>query len=124
RLGQASLYLARLAHRGDKAADIARLADKARTLGTAEDTISAFTKLRHLAEGRKVLNMGRQASINVLAAHTEAAMEAREGYNSLREELVNEYIQANGYTPDEETLAEIDRIATAAGNTRYGVNMA
>lgn len=124
RLGQASLYLARLAHRGDKAADIAKLADKARTLGTAEDTISAFTKLRHLAEGKKVLNMGRQASINVLAAHTEAAMEAREGYNSLREELVNEYIQANGYTPDEETLAEIDRIATAAGNTRYGANMA
>jgi len=88
----------------------------AETLNTAGKAINGLQKFRDAAQYTTAL-LG--------SARTEAGFEARQGYNKLYGDLVQEYKDShNGEGPDEDTLNNIKKQATASANTRFLVNMA
>jgi len=116
-LGKASLYLNKIfagANNIDKVLDIAKTADKAMDLSklaTAASTVKLPSGVRW--------GMGIYGS-----SRTEAAVEAREGRETVKEALIQEYTRKNlGLEPTGNDLLEIEKYADDAMNARFLVNM-
>lgn len=123
-IGKASLYLNKIlsSKRGVEALEAVK--NVANVTGEGEQALSTFKTLQNVAEGNRILN-GARYTTNILgAANAEAGIEARDGYNNVKKDLINSYKEQNGYNPVGEDLAEIEKTATASGNVRYGINMA
>jgi len=121
-IGRASLYLSKLftgANRLDKTLDAAR------ALGKSEKFIDNLTDLGRAAAATK-LNSGFRYGLTLYtSARTEGAVEARDAYRQIREELINQYKDENGGAePQGAALSEIEAYATDGMNTRFGANMA
>lgn len=80
-------------------------------------------KMEELAAGVRLGNSLKYGLTLASSSNMMAAQGARETYKSIKEDLVNEYIRSNG-DPGQDAMAEIDKIATAAANTKYGIDFA
>lgn len=120
-LGKASLYLNKLftgTNRVDKVLDLARAA------GKSEQALLNIERLGQLAAAQK-LNSGFRYTMSVYgSARTEAAIEARESYETISKQLIEDYTLEKGFAPTGQDLQEIENYATDAMNTRFGINMA
>jgi len=121
-IGRASLYLNKLFTGTNK---LDKVLDTARALGKSERFIDNLSDLGRAAAATK-LNSGFRYGLTVYgSARTEAAVEARDSYRQVRDELINQYRSENGgMEPQGVALDEIEAYATDAMNTRFGANMA
>jgi predicted NAD-dependent protein-ADP-ribosyltransferase YbiA (DUF1768 family)/DNA polymerase III epsilon subunit-like protein len=121
-LGKASLYLNKLfagTNKVDKVLDLARAA------GKTEKTLMNIERLGQLAAAQKLSNGFRYGMSIYGSARTEAAIEARESYRTIKEQLTEQYKLDNfGDEPTPEAIQQIEEYATDAMNTRFGINMA
>lgn len=127
-IGKASLYLNKLFSTSKKALGVADdglevLLNQAREVGQNENAVLTLRGLSTVASRNKIKDNVRYMATLWGSAHTEAAIEARDGYKRLKEDLIAQYQDENGKPPTGEALEEIEKMATAAGNTRYGINM-
>jgi len=100
----------------DKALDISRIAEKGalnleRVLSVGDITNSTAKGLRKIYKSQ-------------LGSHSEALFEGLEGKESLKNDLIREYEEIHGYKPLDVELAKIEKVATEAGQARYGINKA
>ena len=121
-LGKASLYLNKLFAGTNK---VDRVLDLAKAAGKTEQTLMNIERLGQLAAATK-LNNGFRYGMSVYgSARTEAAIEARESYRTIKEQLTEQYKLDNfGEEPTPEAIQQIEEYATDAMNTRFGINMA
>jgi hypothetical protein len=121
-IGKASLFLNKLfvgTNNVEKALDVAK------TAGVAADTILDVKKLGDLASYTKITDGFRYGMSLYGSARTEAAIEARDSYRTVREDLLRQYRLENaGVDPTGEDAEQIEDYATSAMNTRFGINMA
>ncbi len=121
-LGRASLFLNKIfagTNNVEKALDIAKAA------GVATDTILDVKKLGDIAAYTKITDGFRYGMSIYGSARTEAAIEARDSYRTVREELLRQYKLENvGEEPTGAAAEQIEDYATSAMNTRFGINMA
>jgi hypothetical protein len=120
-LGKASLWLNKLftgANKVDKVLDLARAA------GKSEQVLFNIERLGQLAATQKLENGFRYGMSIYGSARTEAAIEARDSYNTIKEQLIADYKSENNIDPSGEELQQIEDYATDAMNTRFGINMA
>jgi hypothetical protein len=121
-IGKASLFLNKIftgTNNVEKALDVAK------TAGVAADKILDVKKLGSIAEYTKVTDGFRYGMSIYGSARTEAAIEARDSYRTVREDLLRQYKLENaGVDPTGEDAEQIEDYATSAMNTRFGINMA
>ena len=121
-LGRASLYLNKLFSGTNK---VDRVLDLARAAGKSEQTLLNIERLGQLAAAQKVTNGFRYGMSIYGSARTEAAIESRESYRTIKEQLTEQYKLDNfGEEPTPEAIQQIEDYATDAMNTRFGMNMA
>ena len=121
-LGKASLYLNKLFAGTNK---VDRVLDLARAAGKTEQTLMNIERLGQLAAATKLTNGFRYGMSIYGSARTEAAIEARESYRTIKEQLTEQYKLDNfGDEPSPEAIQQIEEYATDAMNTRFGINMA
>ena len=121
-LGRASLYLNKL-FTGTNNLD--KVLDTARALGKSEKLIDNITDLGRAAAATKLANGFRYGLTLYGSARTEGAVESRDSYRQVRDELINQYKSENGGAePQDAALSEIENYATDAMNVRFGSNMA
>lgn len=61
--------------------------------------------------------------VSTLGAVTEGGIEALQGVNEHRNQLIEEYKKKYGYSPIGEELARIDNVSENLGNARFGLNL-
>jgi hypothetical protein len=121
-IGKASLWLNKLFAGTNKVDDVINLS---KGLGKTEQQIANIAKIGQLAEANRLSNGFRYGLSLYGSARTEAAIEARDSYTQIKNELLRDYKLNNvGEDPTGEDAAQIERLATDAMNTRFGVNMA
>ena len=121
-LGRASLYLNKLFTGTTK---VDRVLDLARAAGKSDQTLLNITKLGQLAAADKLTSGFRYTMSVYGSARTEAAIESRESYNTIKEQLTEAYRLENfGQDPIGQDYQQIEDYATDAMNTRFGINMA
>lgn len=121
-VGKASLWLNKLFTGTNRLEETLQLANQ---LGKSERQLLNIQRLGEIAAAERV-NSGFRYGLNLYSsARTEAAVESRDGYRQVKEELINQYkLDHLGEEPTAAALDEIDRYATNAMNTRFGINMA
>jgi hypothetical protein len=121
-IGKASLYLNKLFTGTNRLDEVLNLASQ---LGKTEKQILNIKRLGEVAAATKVMDGARYALNIYGSARTEAAIEARDGYKQVRENLINQYKLENlGEEPTGADAKQIEDLATNAMNTRFGINMA
>jgi len=121
-IGKASLWLNKVFNGTNKLDDLLATANM---LGKTEKQILNLKSLAYAAEATKLTNGFRYGLSMYGASRTEAAVEARDAYRQVREDLIGQYRQKNsGVDPTGADLEEIESYATDAMNVRFGVNMA
>lgn len=120
-IGRAALYLNKVFTGTDKVGELMQLGKSA---GRAGQQLLDLQSLARAAAATKVTNGVRFAMNLYGAAASEAGFEARDGYNTVKQDLINDYTKKNGYAPIDKDLADIEKYATAGANVRFGVNLA
>ena len=121
-IGRASLWLNKVMTGTNR---LDNVLDTARMLGKSEKAVANLTTLARAAEATKLANGFRYGLTVYGSARTEAAVEARDGYRQVKDELTRQYkAENNGAEPNDAALAEIESYATDAMNMRFGVNLA
>ena len=133
-IGKASLYLNKLFSAetamgrvlgAKNLSQLTRLEDLATDLNKSEKFVLSLNKTAQLAAAARVNNGFRYGMAIYGSSLTEAAVEAREGYRKIKDELVNQYKFDNfNQEPDAKAMQEIETYAKAGMNTRFGINMA
>ena len=99
--------------------------DLAKGLGKTEQQLFNIEKLGRLAAATKLTKSAQYAYSLYGASRTEAAIEARDGFNQVKNELTRQYKQKHyDEEPTPEALTEIENYATNAMNVRFATNMA
>ena len=120
-LGKAALWLNKVFTGTNKLDDVLTLA---KAVGKTDEQILNIEKLGQLAAATKLTDGFRYGMALYGSARTEAAIEARDSYSRVREELIRQYkLDNGGEDPTGEAAAQIEEYATDAMNTRFGVNM-
>lgn len=120
-IGKASLWLHKLFTTEDKVGDLLALGKAA---GRSGEQLMNLKTLAQLAAAKKTAN-GVKFALNLYGASaSEAAFEARDGYNNVRQDLITAYQREHGYSPVGKELDEIEKYSRASGNTRFGLNLA
>ncbi len=121
-IGKASLYLNKLFAGANK---VDRVLDLAKAAGKSGQTLLNIERMGQLAAATKLTNGFRYGMSIYGSARTEAAIESRESYRTIKEQLTEQYRLDNyGEDPTPETVQQIEDYATDAMNTRFGINMA
>jgi len=120
-IGKASLWLNKVFTGTNRADELLQLG---RAAGRTEEQLVNLKNLAQAAAATKVSNGARYAMNLYGASASEAGMEARDGYNTVREDLLKSYQREKGYSATGEDLDQIEKYARAAGNLRFGINMA
>ena len=121
-IGKASLWLNKIFTGTNK---VDKVLDLARAVGKSESQLLTIQKLGQAAAAVKVTNGARYALGLYGSSRTEAAVEARDGFRQVKDELLRQYkVQNFGADPTPAELEEIENTATDAMNTRFGINMA
>ena len=89
---------------------------------------NAYGKLLDLnkkfASGYNSMNAGGRAVVAGLATGGEASIEAMHNMHELKDTLVQEFIDENGYTPAASDMKRIEEAAAGAGNKAFLANVA
>jgi hypothetical protein len=120
-VGKASLWLNKLFTGTNKAEELLQLG---RAAGRTGEQLFSLEKLAQAAQATKMTNGARYALNLYGAAASEAGMEGRDGYNTVRADLIKSYLNDKGYSPTGKDLDQIEKYARASGNVRFGVNLA
>jgi predicted NAD-dependent protein-ADP-ribosyltransferase YbiA (DUF1768 family) len=121
-VGKASLWLNKV-FTGTN--DLEKVLDLASKVGKTQQQLFKYKQLGELAAATKVANGFKYGMSIYGSARTEAAIEARDSYTKVREELISQYKLENfGQEPTGDAVSEIENYATDAMNTRFGINMA
>ena len=135
-IGKASLYLNKLFSAETKLgrvlgstgeSDLSILLKQASKDGIAGEKLLDLKKLQQVGQYTKLTSGFRYGMSLYGSARTEAAVEARDGYNQVKNELVKQFKEDplnNGEEPVGKDLQDIEDAATNAMNTRFGINMA
>ena len=121
-IGRLALYLNKVFAGTNK---LDKVLDVAAGLGKTEQQLMNITNLARLAQAAKV-NTGVKYGMALLGTSmTESKVESIDSYKTLVEDLTNEYkFQNLGKEPGFEDAQQIEKLATDAMNTRFGINMA
>lgn len=120
-LGKASLWLNKLFTGTNRAEELLSLG---RAAGRTGEQLLDLKQLANAAAATKVVNGAKYAISLYGATASEAGMEARDGYNTVKNDLLRAYQREKGYSATGKDLDEIESYARASGNVRFGVNMA
>ena len=133
-LGKASLWLNKVFSAETKLgrvlgatekSNLGRLLDLAQDTGASQQRILNINKLAQVAAATKLNNGFRYGMSIYGSARTEAAIESRESYRTIKEQLTEQYKLDNfGEEPTPEAIQQIEEYATDAMNARFGINMA
>jgi hypothetical protein len=94
-------------------------------INAGKNTAMTLARLQRLAAAERVATSSRYMLNLYGSSRTEAAIEARDGYQALHSALVEEHRLKNlGADMTIKESEEIDKYATDAMNTRFGINMA
>jgi hypothetical protein len=119
-IGKASLWLNKILSGTN---DLEKVLATGKIVGATE--LLAAKNLAQLAAATKVANGFKYAAGVFGSAQTEAGVEARDGYRQVKQQLIKQYkLDNTGVEPTGEDAAEIEKYATDAMNTRFGINMA
>jgi hypothetical protein len=95
-----------------------------RQAGRTAEQISRMESLAQLAASRKIGNQFRYGLNLWTASVTESSIESRDGYRTLKNDLVEQYKLDNfGMAPSGKDLEDIENIATSAMNARMVGNL-
>lgn len=120
-IGRASLWLNKVFTGTNRATELMQLG---RAAGRTGEQLLDLKQLAQAAAATKITN-GTRYAINLYGASAaEAGFEARDAYNTVRDDLMKAYQRERGYSPTGEDLDQIEKYARAAGNVRFGANMA
>lgn len=120
-VGRAALWLNKIFTGTNR---VERLMSLGASAGRTGEQLLTLQGLARQAAATEVLN-GTRFAINLYGASAaEAGFEARDAYNTVRQELIEAYQRENGYSPTGQELSNIESYARAAGNTRFGINLA
>ena len=120
-IGKASLYLSKLFAGTNRLEETLNLA---RTLGKSEKTLLNIKNLAYASESAKIINGARLGLAMYGSAATESAVESRDGYRQIKEELVRQYkLEHFGSEPVGKDAEEIENLAVSGMNSRFGINM-
>ena len=105
--------------------DIEKLLETAKVAGATGEQLLNMKRLGELAQFTKVTN-GIRYGMNIYgSSRTEAAIEARDGYRQVKDELIKQYqLEHGNQYPTGEEITDIEDYATNSMNTRFGINMA
>lgn len=121
-IGKASLWLNKLFTGTNNVSQVLR---DAKLAGESAETLFTIKTLGQLAAGTKLKDGGRYALNLWSSARTEGAIEARDGYNTVKETLIQKYKDANnGMAPEGADMEEIEGYSKASANVRMGGNLA
>lgn len=125
KIGKLNIYLSELLSDGSKAG---KFIENIKTLGLAAEKEAAFIGFAETKFGKKFLTeTGKGLSYGLklwTSAQTEAGVEGRQAYKTIKEELTQHYIDLNGEAPTGAELDKIEQYAVNGMNTRFGINMA
>ena len=79
---------------------------------------------KKFASGYNSMNAGGRAVVAGLATGGEASIEAMHNMHELKDTLVQEFIDENGYTPAASDMKRIEEAAAGAGNKAFAANIA
>lgn len=120
-VGKAALWLNKVFTGEDKVNDLLSLGKAA---GRTEEQLTSLKGLAQAAAATKVVN-GTRFALNLYgAAASEAGIEARDGYRTVKDDLIKAYQNDKGYSPVGKELEDIEKYASASGNVRFGINLA
>jgi hypothetical protein len=120
-IGRASLYLNKLFAGSNK---LDKVLDIAKSLNKTEKQLLTLKNLAYAAEATKLSNGFRYGLSLYGASRTEAAVESRDAYRTIKDQLISQYRKDNGVDPSGAALDEIEKYATDGMNVRFGINMA
>lgn len=120
-IGKASLWLNKVFTGTNRAEELLQLG---RAAGRTGEQLVDLQRLAQAAAATRVTNGARYAINLYGASAAEAGVEARDGYNTVRDDLIKAYQREKGYSPTGADLDQIEKYARASGNVRFGVNMA
>ena len=120
-IGKASLWLNKIFTGTNKADQLLQLG---RATGRTGEQLIDLKNLAQAAAGTKVVNGARYAMNLYGSAASEAGFEARDAYNTIRDDLMKDFQKEKGYSATGKDLENIERYAKAAGNVRFGANLA
>lgn len=120
-VGKAALWLNKVFTGTNKAEELLALG---RAAGRTGEQLLDLKKLANAAAATKVATGAKYAISLYGSTVSEAGFEARDGYNSVKQDLLQAYQREKGYSATGKDLEEIEKYAKASGNVRFGVNMA
>lgn len=120
-VGRAALWLNKIFASGSKLDDLMALGQ---AVGRTPQQLARLEEMARIAAATRVGNGARYALALYGSAAAEGGFEARDSYNSVRQELITAYQREHGYSPTGKELEDIERYAKAAGNTTFGINLA
>lgn len=120
-VGKAALWLNKIFTGEDKVKELVTLG---RAAGRQGEQLLQLKGLAQAAAATRVTNGTRYALSLYGSAAVEAGFEARDGYNTVRQDLLEAYQRENGYSATGDDLKQIDDYARAAANVRFGINLA
>lgn len=120
-IGKASLWLNKVFTGTNRAEELLQLG---RAAGRTGEQLVDLKNLATAAAATKITDGARYAINLYGAAAAEAGIEARDGYNTIRKDLITAYINERGYSPTGKDLDDIEKHARAGGNIRFGANLA
>jgi hypothetical protein len=120
-IGRASLYLNKVFAGTNK---VDKVLDLARALNKSEQTILNIKNLAYAAESAKIINGARFGLAMYGSTATESAVESRDGYRQIKEELTRQYkLEHFNSDPTGKDAEQIEDLATNGMNARFGINM-
>lgn len=120
-IGKAALWLNKVFTGSNRAEELLTLG---RAAGRTGEQLLDLKNLANAAAATKVTNGAKYAIGLYGATASEAGFEARDGYNSVKNDLLMSYQREKGYSATGKDLEDIEKYARASGNVRFGVNMA
>ncbi len=121
-VGKASLWLSKIMTGTN---DLKTVLAEAKTAGATAEQILNYKKVGEIAAGLRVGDKLRYGLNMYAASRTEGGVEARDGYNTVRNDLISQYQKDNGgFSPEGQDLKEIEDYAKASANVRMAGNLA
>lgn len=121
-VGKASLWLNKILTGTN---DLEKALSVAKTVGASEKALLGMARLEQAAAYTKLTDGFKYGMSLYGSARTEAAVEARDGYNQVKNTLTEQYkLEHLGQEPTGEDAAKIEEYATSAMNARFGANLA
>jgi hypothetical protein len=119
-VGRAALWLNKIFTGENKVKELINIGEGA---GASAEAITNAVNLQRVAASTKIANGTRYAMNMYGAAASEAGFEARDGYNTVRNDLMTAYQREKGYSPYGQDLVDIETTARASANVRFGINL-